>query len=141
MNKPPPRTERASAVALSYKAGMSAPTVVAKGYGALAERIVEQAHHAGVFVHDSPELVNLLMGVDLDEHIPVELYQAIAEVLAFIHHLEQQAGGPGSGAGAAAGAIKAQLAPTARNPAAPPKSVPRPQPKTATDSPPETPST
>jgi flagellar biosynthesis protein len=70
---------------------MHAPTVVAKGYGALAGRIIEKAQGAGVFVHDSPELVQLLMQVDLDDHIPAELYLAVAEVLAFVHHLEQQA--------------------------------------------------
>ncbi|MDH5539650.1 MAG: EscU/YscU/HrcU family type III secretion system export apparatus switch protein [Rhizobacter sp.] len=86
------KPDRGAAVALSYRTGMHAPTVVAKGYGALAERIVDKAKGAGVFVHDSPELVQLLMQVDLDDHIPAELYLAVAEVLAFIHHLEQQAG-------------------------------------------------
>lgn len=90
--KPPRRNpDRHAAVALSYRSGMHAPTVVAKGYGAIAERIIEKAQGAGVFVHDSPELVQLLMQVDLDDHIPAELYMAVAEVLAFIHHLEQQA--------------------------------------------------
>jgi flagellar biosynthesis protein FlhB len=37
--------------------------VVAKGYGQLAERIIDRAKDAGVFVHDSPELVSLLMQV------------------------------------------------------------------------------
>ncbi|MGL6044822.1 MAG: EscU/YscU/HrcU family type III secretion system export apparatus switch protein [Vogesella sp.] len=84
---------RRSAVALSYKEGASAPSVVAKGYGQMAERIIEQAKEAGVFVHDSPELVNLLMQVDLDSHIPPELYRAVAEILAFVYFLEQQAKG------------------------------------------------
>lgn len=84
---------RRSAVALSYKDGASAPSVVAKGYGQTAERIIEQAKEAGVFVHDSPELVNLLMQVDLDSHIPPELYRAVAEILAFVYFLEQQAKG------------------------------------------------
>jgi flagellar biosynthesis protein len=93
MNKPK-NPERPSAVALSYRAGLHAPKVVAKGYGLMAERIVEQARGAGVFVHDSPELVNLLMQLDLDEHIPEPLYLAVAEVLAFVHFLEQQAALP-----------------------------------------------
>lgn len=70
-----------------------APKVVAKGYGQMAERIIEQAKEAGVFVHDSPELLNLLMQVDMDSHIPAELYRAVAEVLAFVYFLEQQAKG------------------------------------------------
>lgn len=84
---------RRSAVALSYKEGATAPSVIAKGYGQMAERIIEQAREAGVFVHDSPELVNLLMQVDLDSHIPAELYRAVAEILAFVYFLEQHAKG------------------------------------------------
>jgi flagellar biosynthesis protein len=47
-----------------------------------------------VFVHDSPALVNLLMQLDLDDQIPEPLYRAVAEVLAFVHFLEQQAALP-----------------------------------------------
>ena len=99
--KKPTSPERPSAVALSYRAGQHSPTVVAKGYGLVAERIVEQARGAGVFVHDSPELVKLLMQVSLDEHIPEQLYRAVAEVLAFVHFLEQQATLPPSAGPAA----------------------------------------
>jgi flagellar biosynthesis protein len=91
--KPVRPDSRRSAVALKYKDGATAPSVVAKGYGHTAERIIEQAKEAGVFVHDSPELVNLLMQVDLDSHIPPELYRAVAEVLAFVYFLEQHAKG------------------------------------------------
>ncbi len=65
--------------------------MVAKGYGEMAERIIERAREAGVFVHDSPELVSLLMQVDLDQQIPPELYRAVAEVLAFVYFLESRA--------------------------------------------------
>ncbi len=88
------RGPRNSAVALSYRDGASAPKVVAKGYGQMAERIIERAREAGVFVHDSPELVGLLMRVDLDEQIPADLYRAVAELLAFVYFLEQQAAAP-----------------------------------------------
>jgi flagellar biosynthesis protein len=90
----PKKSERPSAVALSYRAGQHAPKVVAKGYGLMAERIVERARGAGVFVHDSPELVTLLMQLNLDDQIPEPLYCAVAEVLAFVHFLEQQAALP-----------------------------------------------
>lgn len=76
------------AVALAYSAGKSAPQVVAKGRGLLAEAIIERARGAGVYVHESPELVSLLMQVDIDQHIPPELYFAVAELLAWIYHLE-----------------------------------------------------
>ncbi|HUW50192.1 MAG TPA: EscU/YscU/HrcU family type III secretion system export apparatus switch protein [Sulfuricella sp.] len=77
------------AVALAYSAGKSAPQVVAKGRGLLAEAIIERAKMAGVYVHESPELVSLLMQVDLDQHIPPELYFAVAELLAWLYQLEQ----------------------------------------------------
>jgi flagellar biosynthesis protein len=79
------------AVALAYRDGAPAPKVVAKGRGLVAEAIIERAQEAGVYVHDSPELVSLLMMVDLDRHIPAELYRAVAELLAFLHLLERQA--------------------------------------------------
>ncbi|MFC4161607.1 EscU/YscU/HrcU family type III secretion system export apparatus switch protein [Chitinimonas lacunae] len=76
------------AVALAYGEGSGAPKVVAKGRGLIAQAIVDKAHEAGVYVHESPELVALLMQVDLDRHIPPELYRAVAELLAFIYMLE-----------------------------------------------------
>ncbi len=77
------------AVALAYNAGESAPRVVAKGKGVVAREIIEHARDAGVFVHESPELVSLLMQVDLDERIPPQLYVAIAELLAWLYRVEQ----------------------------------------------------
>lgn len=79
------------AVALTYASGDAAPRVVAKGRGLLAQEIIERAREAGVYVHESPELVGLLMQVDLDEHIPPQLYVAIAELLAWLYSIEQGA--------------------------------------------------
>lgn len=77
-----------SAVALAYQTGDVAPRVVAKGRGLIAERIIERAKEHGVFVHESRELVSLLMQVDLDKDIPPGLYRAVAELLAWLYHLE-----------------------------------------------------
>lgn len=77
------------AIALAYGAGDFAPKVVAKGRGMIAEKIIARAKEHHVFVHESKELVALLMQVDLDDHIPPALYQAIAEVLAWLYRLEQ----------------------------------------------------
>ncbi|GAB2798058.1 EscU/YscU/HrcU family type III secretion system export apparatus switch protein [Halomonas shantousis] len=85
--KPRP-DKRRQAVALAYHESASAPSVVAKGYGDLAERIIAAAREQGVFVHDAPELVSLLMGIDLDARIPPELYQVIAELLAWVHEMQ-----------------------------------------------------
>ncbi len=86
--RPPLRNE---AVALAYTAGEAAPRVVAKGKGVVAREILERAREAGVFVHESPELVSLLMQVDLDARIPPQLYVAVAELLAWLYRLEQGA--------------------------------------------------
>lgn len=81
---------RRGAVALMYdqESNDRAPRVVAKGYGLIAEMIVRRAREEGLFVHESPEMVSLLMQVDLDSHIPPLLYQAVAELLAWLYQLE-----------------------------------------------------
>jgi flagellar biosynthesis protein len=78
------------AIAIAYDAGDYAPKVVAKGRGLIAEQIITKAKENGVFVHESKDLVALLMQVDLDDHIPAELYLAIAEILAWLYRLENQ---------------------------------------------------
>ncbi len=80
---------RSSAVALAYQEGEAAPRVVAKGNGLIAQQIIERAREAGVYVHESRELVAMLMQVDLDERIPPKLYVAVAELLAWLYRLEQ----------------------------------------------------
>ena len=82
---------RPSAVALSAAVGNAAPRVVAKGYGAAAEAIVQRAQESGLYVHTSPDLVKLLMHVDLDSQIPPKLYLAVAQMLAWVHQLERRA--------------------------------------------------
>jgi len=79
------------AVALAYEQGELAPRIVAKGRGAVAEQIIARAQEHKVFVHESKELVGLLMQVDLDDHIPPALYQAIAEILAWLYRIEHEA--------------------------------------------------
>ena len=85
-----------SAVALAYRNGEAAPKVVAKGRGLVAEQIIAVAAEAGVYVHESKELVSLLMDIDLDRQIPPTLYRVIAELLAWLYHIEaaQKAGLP-----------------------------------------------
>ncbi|GAA5159784.1 EscU/YscU/HrcU family type III secretion system export apparatus switch protein [Viridibacterium curvum] len=80
---------RMTAIALAYQAGEAAPQVVAKGKGVVAQEIISRARDAGVYVHESPELVSLLMQVDLDQRIPPALYIAVAELLAWLYAMEQ----------------------------------------------------
>lgn len=82
------QTPLQQAIALTYEVGDSAPRVVAKGRGVIAQRIIEEAKMHNVFVHESKELVALLMQVNLDDHIPPALYTAIAEILAWLYQLE-----------------------------------------------------
>jgi len=81
---------RQMAVALAYQSGASAPKVVARGRGIIAQAIIDRAKEHGIFVHESSDLVGLLMQVELDEHIPPELYLAVAELLAWIYRLEHK---------------------------------------------------
>lgn len=82
--------ERSLAIALAYAPGDTAPRIVAKGRGLIADEIIRRAREYGVFVHESPELVTLLMQSNLDERIPPQLYVAVAELLAWLYHLEQK---------------------------------------------------
>jgi len=86
MSQPLP-DDRRRAVALAYHDGDDAPRVVAKGYGEIAERIIEEAERQGIYVHDAPELVALLMNLNLDEQIPPNLYQVIAELLVWVRQI------------------------------------------------------
>jgi flagellar biosynthesis protein len=82
-------SEMKRAVAMAYSSEDGAPRVIAKGSGLSAEAIISLARESGVYVHQSPELVNLLMQVDLDGEIPPELYRAVAEILAWLYSLDQ----------------------------------------------------
>ncbi|MDT8398937.1 MAG: EscU/YscU/HrcU family type III secretion system export apparatus switch protein [Pseudomonadales bacterium] len=75
------------AVALAYQMDEQTPRVVAQGYGSVAEQIIAEANRHGVFVHAAPELVSLLMQLDLDERIPPRLYDVIAELLVWVQEI------------------------------------------------------
>jgi flagellar biosynthesis protein len=86
---PPTPDKQRAAAALAYREGDGAPRVVAKGRGILADNIIERARASGVYVHESRELLALLMQIDLDSHIPPQLYIAVAELLAWLYHLDE----------------------------------------------------
>jgi flagellar biosynthesis protein len=74
------------AVALKYDPGTpSAPKVVAKGRGAIADKIVQLAKSNGVAVREDPALVTVLSRLDIDQEIPPQLYAAVAAILAFLY--------------------------------------------------------
>ncbi|MEQ9637345.1 MAG: EscU/YscU/HrcU family type III secretion system export apparatus switch protein [Devosia marina] len=77
--------DRSLAVALHYEEGASeAPRVVAKGRGLVAEKIIALAQENGVVIEANPVLAEALSGVELDESIPIELYDAMAVVIGYV---------------------------------------------------------
>jgi len=93
MNKDKDDKPQQQAIALSYQqANNTAPKVVAKGSGFVAEKILTTAKQHGVPVYQNKTLVSMLMAVELDREIPPELYQAVAEVLAYIYRIDQKIG-------------------------------------------------
>ncbi len=70
-----------------------APKLVARGDGHVAERIMALAREHGIPVHEDRELVDVLARLDLEEDIPGEVYQVVAEILAFLYRAHLTAGG------------------------------------------------
>jgi flagellar biosynthesis protein len=74
------------AAAIKYDATKdAAPRVIAKGRGTIAERIIELANKNNIPIQSDPALVEVLSKLDIDDEIPMELYKAVAEILAFIY--------------------------------------------------------
>ncbi|MFJ4037748.1 flagellar biosynthesis protein FlhB [Microbacterium sp. NPDC090007] len=85
------------AVALRYEPGRSAPRVVAKGAGVIAQKIRERAEDAGVpMVRDIVLARALHAAVEVGHEIPEHLYTAVAQVLAFVQHLRARGSGRGT---------------------------------------------
>lgn len=79
------------AVAMSYKPGMAAPVVVAKGQDHVAQRIKEIAReHKVPIVENKPLARALFAAVEIGDSIPQELYKAVAEVLAYVYKLKNK---------------------------------------------------
>lgn len=74
-------------IGLKYEEG-SAPTVVSKGEGELAERIIAMAQEQGVLVHEDAQLSSILQQLQLGQEIPKELYVTIAELIAFSYVMQ-----------------------------------------------------
>jgi flagellar biosynthesis protein len=83
--------EKKKAAALNYEKGKgTAPRVVAKGEGIVAEKIVELAKKSGVPVLEEPQLVEFLMGIELGGEVPPELYEAVARIIAYVYKITGQ---------------------------------------------------
>jgi flagellar biosynthesis protein len=85
------KKKASKAVALRYdKQEDSAPRVVAKGKGYLADKIIDVAREHDIPLYKDKNLVQVLEALDLETEIPPELYRAVAEVLAFIYRLNNK---------------------------------------------------
>lgn len=84
---------RRKAVALQYNdTGHHAPKVSATGKGLIADNIIEKAEEHNVPILKDASLVELLSELDINQQIPEELYQAVAEVFAYIYKADQALG-------------------------------------------------
>lgn len=84
--KPPDK-----AIAILYNENESAaPKVVASGKGLMAEKIIATAREAGIHIQEDANLVELLAKVPIGSEIPTELYQTVAEVLAFVYQINEK---------------------------------------------------
>ena len=88
--------KREKAAVLKYKQEKdSAPRLVAKGKGAIARQIIDLARSKGIPVREDPLLVEALIGLDLYQDIPEEVYQVVAEVYLFLYRLKNMASSSG----------------------------------------------
>ncbi|MGR9050169.1 EscU/YscU/HrcU family type III secretion system export apparatus switch protein [Halobacillus faecis] len=83
--------KRKEAIALTYQSEKTtAPEVVAKGKGIIAENILKAAEEHQIPVQEDATLVELLSELNINEQIPEDLYHVVAEVFAFIYNVDQQ---------------------------------------------------
>lgn len=79
-------SKKDQAVALNYNQQFgSAPKVVASGHGEVAQKILAAARLAGVDIVEDADLLEVLGKVPVGEEIPAQLFQTVAEILAFVY--------------------------------------------------------
>lgn len=94
----PHASDRRVAIALSHDIGSDqAPTVVAKGYGDVAEQILRLAFDNDVKVRTDPDLAQILEVVEVDCEIPVQAFAAVAEILTYVYRMNGTQAPPGPG--------------------------------------------
>lgn len=82
------------AVAVTYSSGnYEAPIVSAKGKGHVADSILNKAKEHGIPIQEDKALIELLSSIELNQQIPAELFQVVAEILAGVYRMERKARG------------------------------------------------
>ena len=84
MNEKNKKIDRAVALHYDHQPG-SAPKVVASGCGEVAQKIIVLARQAGVDIVEDADLLEVLAKVPIGQEIPAALFQAVAEILAFVY--------------------------------------------------------
>jgi flagellar biosynthesis protein len=88
--KPKRKLTRKTAIAINYdKTAMAAPKLVAKGRGVIAERLIEEARENGIPVVEDKVLVETLDQLNVNQQIPPELYQVVAEILVSVYRADE----------------------------------------------------
>jgi flagellar biosynthesis protein len=82
--------ERKVAIALRYQAEKDvSPKVIGKGKGILAKEIIDLAEENQIPIQEDPALVEMLSQLEVNQTIPSELYEVVAEVFAFLYTLDR----------------------------------------------------
>lgn len=83
--------KRTKSVALKYEqAKKSAPHIVGSGQGYMAKKILELAKENHIAIYKDPPLAEALLNIDIGQQIPPELYNAVAQILAFIYSIDKE---------------------------------------------------
>ena len=79
-----------SAVSLKYRPESdNAPRITAKGKGRIAEKIIKIAKEHNIYIHEDPDMIEVLSQLDINDEIPPDLYFVVAELLAFVYSLNK----------------------------------------------------
>lgn len=90
------KDELKKAVALRYRPEHhAAPVIVAKGKGLVAEKMMEKAREHGIPIQEDKSLVEVLSKLEIEQQIPEQLYQLVAEILSFVYRSDQRASSMG----------------------------------------------
>ena len=79
-----------SAVSLKYRPESdNAPRITAKGKGKIAEKIIKIAKEHNIYIHEDPDMIEVLSQFDINDEIPPDLYFVVAELLTFVYSLNK----------------------------------------------------
>jgi flagellar biosynthesis protein len=78
------------AAALKYDPSKNhAPQIIAKGQNDIAEKIIAIAKENGILIKQDKDLAEVLNALELEDHIPVEIYAIIAEIFAALYQINK----------------------------------------------------